>query len=281
MSTTLTPEREAAARAIAQAAADDEIIVSDCEGSLEVWRVAALPNFQRDEDGSPSWIVPSSYRPSDLVIEIDLDTWDRGEDSSDDQRRDDIEQLVAARQEIVPALLGEIDRLRAAALSETDETEEPGPAAVLRLDLYGGPEVTVRLDGWGLTAHPEHDVTAQAVTVLSGWVSAVDGADLPDDGPVRIVHAHLPGAPAAELSEVPAYLNITKLDGAHRARLTWTPKGSGDLLPWTRHLSEQQLTDLLDGLADATVPHAPVADRLVRVIEVLAASRTAALGGAS
>ncbi|MFD7509540.1 hypothetical protein ACFV5N_09380 [Streptomyces sp. NPDC059853] len=230
MSTPLTPEREAAARAIAQAATDDEII------------------------------------------------WDRDEDPSDDQRRDDIEQLVAARQEIVPALLGEIDRLRAAALSET---EEPGPAAVLRLDLYDGPEVTVRLDGWGLTAHPEHDVTAQAVTVLSGWVSAVDGADLPDDGPVRIVHALLPGAPAAELSQVPAYLDITELDGAHRARLTWTPKGSGDLLPWTRHLTEEQLTDLLDGLADAAVPHAPVADRLVRVIEVLAASRTAALGGAS
>ncbi|WP_432051763.1 hypothetical protein [Streptomyces xiamenensis] len=375
MSAPLTPEREATARAIAQAATDDEIIVSDCEGALEVWRTAALPNFKRDGHGYPSWIVPSSYRPNDLVIEIDLSTWDRDEDPDDDQRRDDIEQLVTARQEIVPALLAEIDRLRAAAagpaladqlrysmggaldaltagdheraaailraagsigqhdpaapeptglhwspqdvahhddgtvelylttaegmpailalepahaaaLAAACATQEPGLAAVLRLDLYRGPEVTVRLDDWDLTVHPEHDVTAQALTVLSGWVSVVDTAELPDGGPLRIAHAYLPGTQDTELSEITAYLDITETDGARRASFTWTGAdpvlpSAQHLLPWAQHLTEEQLTELLDGLADAAVPHAPAADRLARVTEVLTAGRNAALDGAA
>jgi hypothetical protein len=55
---------------------------------------------------------PSSYRVTDQIIEIDLSTWDPGEDATDDQQRQDIYDLVEARA-VLPALLDEVRRLRA------------------------------------------------------------------------------------------------------------------------------------------------------------------------
>jgi hypothetical protein len=108
----LSPEREQQIRELAARAEGDSLFVSDCEGELQVWRERALTHVRRDESGEiEMYTFPSSYRTTDQVIEIDLGTWDTGEDAADDQRRQDINDLVDARA-AMPALLGEIDRLR-------------------------------------------------------------------------------------------------------------------------------------------------------------------------
>nr|WSZ21174.1 hypothetical protein OH837_48885 [Streptomyces canus] len=100
-------------QAIAARAADDPFYVSDCEGSLQVWRESALTHVQRDEHGEISmYSFPSSYRTTDQIIEIDLDSWDPGEDASDDQRRQDITDLVDSRA-AMGAMVDEVKRLRA------------------------------------------------------------------------------------------------------------------------------------------------------------------------
>lgn len=100
-------------QAIAARAAGDPFYVSDCEGSLQVWRESALTHVQRDEAGQITmYSFPSSYRSTDQVIEIDLDTWDPGEDASDDQRRQDITDLIDSRA-AVGHLVDEVKRLRA------------------------------------------------------------------------------------------------------------------------------------------------------------------------
>lgn len=94
-------------QARAEAAATDPFFVSDCEGDLSVWREAALTHVRRDDQGEiEMYSTPSSYRVIDHVIEIGLDTWDEGEDKTDDQRRADIKGLVLARDHDVPYLLG-------------------------------------------------------------------------------------------------------------------------------------------------------------------------------
>lgn len=109
----LTPEREAEARELAGRADDDPFFLSDCEGELQVWRESALTHVRRDNNGQiDMYSFPSSYRSTDQVIEIDLDSWDPGEDQADDQRRQDIGDLVTARS-IVRDLLTELDQARA------------------------------------------------------------------------------------------------------------------------------------------------------------------------
>lgn len=109
----LSPEREQEIREVATRAAESPFFLSDCEGSLEVWRESALTHVVRDESGEITmWSFPSSYRTTDQVIEIDLDTWDPGEDVTDDQRRQDIGDLVTARAAL-GVLLAELDRGRA------------------------------------------------------------------------------------------------------------------------------------------------------------------------
>ncbi|MDX3575941.1 hypothetical protein [Streptomyces sp. FL07-04A] len=101
--------------AIAARAADDPFYVSDCEGSLQVWREKALTHVRRDEDGViEMYSFPSTYKVTDQIIELDLSTWDPGEDETDDQQRQDIHDLVEARA-VLPALVDEVRRLRAAA----------------------------------------------------------------------------------------------------------------------------------------------------------------------
>ena len=105
-------DRIAAIRARAEAAQADPFFLSDCQGELQVWRESALSYVRRDDDGEViSYSFPSSYRATDQIIEIDLDSWDPGEDAADDQRRADIEALVTARQDDVPYLLARLDRL--------------------------------------------------------------------------------------------------------------------------------------------------------------------------
>jgi hypothetical protein len=109
----LTDEQLTELAAVAARAASDPFFVSDCEGDLQVWREEALTHVRRDDTGTITmYSFPSSYRSTDQVIEIDLDTWDPGEDAMDDHRRQDINDLVAARAAL-PALLDELQLLRA------------------------------------------------------------------------------------------------------------------------------------------------------------------------
>lgn len=114
MSDRLTPEREADLAAIAERATAEPFFVSDCEGELQVWRENALTHVRRDESGQITmYSFPSTYRVTDEVIRIDLDTWDEGEDATDDQRRQDIGDLTTARA-AMPSLLAELAEARAA-----------------------------------------------------------------------------------------------------------------------------------------------------------------------
>lgn len=111
--TSLTEDQLTELAHLADRVADDPFFLSDCEGELRVWRETALTHVQRDESGTITmYSFPSVYRSTDEVIGIDLDTWDPGEDATDDKRRQDLGDLVDARA-AVPALVAEVRRLRA------------------------------------------------------------------------------------------------------------------------------------------------------------------------
>jgi hypothetical protein len=77
-------------------ALNEEWMVSDCEGDLQIWRVGALRHVRRDEDGRiTGYALPASYRPTDLIAEWDLNTWDAGDDESDDEHRAVAARIVA------------------------------------------------------------------------------------------------------------------------------------------------------------------------------------------
>ena len=111
--TPLTGQQLDEYEAVAARAAGDPFFVTDCEGKLAVWRESALTHVRRDEDGQiNTYSLPSSYRSTDEVIEtIYLDSWDPGEDATDDQRRQDITDLVDSRAAL-PALLAYVRRLQ-------------------------------------------------------------------------------------------------------------------------------------------------------------------------
>lgn len=99
--------------AIAARATDDPFFVSDCEGSLQVWREKALTHVTRDEAGQiDGYSFPSTYKVTDQIIELDLSTWDPGEDATDDQQRQDICDLVESRA-AVPVLVSKVRSLQA------------------------------------------------------------------------------------------------------------------------------------------------------------------------
>jgi hypothetical protein len=105
---------------IAARAADDPFFMSDCEGSLQVWHERALVRVARDSAGViTSYDFPFAFPPAEQIIEIDLDSWDPGEDATDDKRRQDIGDLVDARAAL-PALVDEIAKLRAQVKSVRD-----------------------------------------------------------------------------------------------------------------------------------------------------------------
>ncbi|NEA22650.1 hypothetical protein [Actinomadura bangladeshensis] len=101
----------------------DRWFLSDCEGRLAIWREAALRHVRRDEDGEiDGYSLPASYRPTDLITEWDLNTWDPGQDEDDDKRRalaarividhNENEQLRAALAKRPKSRLGEqVNRL--------------------------------------------------------------------------------------------------------------------------------------------------------------------------
>jgi hypothetical protein len=118
----LSPERLAEYRALSEQIAADPWLLSDCEGWLKIWRVSALKNVTRDENGEiDGFREPSSYRVVDLIVEDELDSWDPGEDADDDQRRADIGSMFTAR-EALPVLLAENARL-AARVAELERPE--------------------------------------------------------------------------------------------------------------------------------------------------------------
>lgn len=112
-------------QSIADRAAARPFLLSDCEGEMKVWAEAALTHVTRDESGTVTgWSEPSSYTSADLVVTVELDmgTWDPGEDIDDDQRRQDINDLVDAR-EALPGLLARIADLEAAAAKTTSSQQ--------------------------------------------------------------------------------------------------------------------------------------------------------------
>lgn len=134
MSAPMSPERLARAQEIADRAAD-RFFVEDCEGALEVWRESALVRVARDSAGDiVSWSTPSSYRPSDQVVEIELGSWDLSENAEDDVRREDIRDLVDGRA-LVPALLAEVERLRAELAARPTRSEVLREATQVAADL--------------------------------------------------------------------------------------------------------------------------------------------------
>lgn len=135
--TEITSEELVTAREIATAAQADPLLHTDCDGTLRVWRESALLNVARDDNGAVTgWREPFSYRPSDLILDAELDSWDEGEDEEDDRLRQAVRHMVAAYA-LMPALLAEVERLAALekALAEYRQAAEidhaqavaPGP----------------------------------------------------------------------------------------------------------------------------------------------------------
>lgn len=88
----------------------------DCEGDLSLRAGTALTQWAEHTaaDGTPYRIgkSPSSYKSTDVIFEHDLDTWDEGEDSDDDQRRADAD-WIAAIHNAAPELIAELREARA------------------------------------------------------------------------------------------------------------------------------------------------------------------------
>jgi len=151
----VTSQQLADIEEIAARVAEDPFFVSDCEGKLQVWREKALVHVTRNESGEiDGYSFPSSYRSTDEVIEaIYLDSWDPGEDATDDQRRQDINDLVEARAAL-PALLAEVHRLRAELAAEQGQARAKGIADVA--DVVDAK----------LTAEPDHNRASALYEVL-------------------------------------------------------------------------------------------------------------------
>lgn len=62
--------------------------VTDCEGELALRAGSALPTWFENWLG---YSLPPGYRPEHVIAEHDLDTWDEGEDSQDDELRANVQ----------------------------------------------------------------------------------------------------------------------------------------------------------------------------------------------
>ncbi|MFJ9239789.1 hypothetical protein ACIRJ3_32980 [Streptomyces anulatus] len=113
-------QREQAIRERIEAATEGPWFVSDCEGRLEVWFEGALEHVVRDEKGIiTGWSTPFSWKPGDLLHEVDLGTWDEGVDPEDDLERANARLIGHAPQDL-EYLLDEAALLRRL-LAETVE----------------------------------------------------------------------------------------------------------------------------------------------------------------
>jgi hypothetical protein len=87
--------------------APDRWFLSDCEGQLVILREDKLRNVTRDERGEiTGYRLPAEWGPDVVIAEWDLNTWDEGDDESDDLRRETAARIVADH--------NEVERLRAA-----------------------------------------------------------------------------------------------------------------------------------------------------------------------
>lgn len=170
--------------AIASRAADDPFYVSDCEGSLQVWREKALTHVRRDESGEiDMYSFPSTYKVTDQIIELDLDTWDPGEDATDDQQRQDITDLVEARAAL-PVLLDMIRRQRAELEARTEDLASADNPTHLRWGLNDvlwsdDDSVLVMLSGPDLEAY-WLELDPERAAVLREDLAGPDGAPSPE-----------------------------------------------------------------------------------------------------
>lgn len=91
--------------------------LNDCEGEIIVLPESDLTMVTRGEDGTiTSWGLPTSWRPERRILEVDLDTWDEGEDEQDDHVRHNAEFIAAAPTDVA-RLVGAVE----AVLAKLDE----------------------------------------------------------------------------------------------------------------------------------------------------------------
>lgn len=156
----LDPERLSEARDRASRTAADEWLLSDCEGDLRIWRASAPNHVTRDQAGEiTGFSEPSSYRGTDEILAIELDSWDPGEDATDDQRRTDIGDMFDARA-AEPALLADNARLRTR-VAELEALAADATEYRVLLPEHGGTELRVSRCTTGRAA--------------GGWAVAVPG----------------------------------------------------------------------------------------------------------
>ncbi|WP_329215140.1 hypothetical protein OG352_06125 [Streptomyces sp. NBC_01485] len=174
----LTQQQLGDIAAIATRVADDPFYVSDCEGSLQVWREKALTHVRRDESGEiEMYSFPSTYKVTDQIVELDLSTWDPGEDEIDDKQRQDIHDLVEARA-VLPALVAEVRRLQRqrkyliAQLAKRDA--EPGRGDTALREFLAGEETHVVADDSDGPEHVDDCPGCEAFT-LTGHRAVVAG----------------------------------------------------------------------------------------------------------
>lgn len=187
--TPLTDEQLDELAAIAARAAEHPFYVSDCEGSLQVWREKALTHVRRDADGViDMYSFPATYKVTDQIVELDLSTWDPGEDATDDQQRQDIRDLVEARAAL-GVLLEDLRRARdrvaelevglndlAALVSQWYDRAKKAEARAAELAA-----VHVFLD--------EQDRAARRFELPTpAWVEAVRAASAASDAPLAASH---------------------------------------------------------------------------------------------
>ena len=148
----------------------DRWFLSDCEGSLEIWREAVLRNVTRDENGEiDSYRLPAEYKDGDLIASWDLSTWDEGEDPADDARRHLYAEIVRAHN-----AGDELQQLR----TERDEARKGKVEQMLgRMDDWSGDLATVVSDRSRLSAQRD------AVLMLIGEAHSLAAADIQAGGP--------------------------------------------------------------------------------------------------
>lgn len=115
-----------------QAANLGPLQVVDGGDDLEIWRASALEAIRDTAGRIVDHSTPGTYTTTDQVAEWTLNSWRRGDDPTDDERRR-VARLLCAAVNALPVLLAEIDRLTA-----------PGHIMVNRRDLAAAVAV---LDG--------------------------------------------------------------------------------------------------------------------------------------
>lgn len=184
---------------MADAKTVDRWFLSDCEGSLEIWREAVLRNVTRDENGEvDSYRLPAAYKDGDLIASWDLSTWDEGEDPADDARRSLYAEIVRAHN-----AGDEVRQLR----TERNEARKGKVEQMLgRLDDWSGDLAAVVSDRDSLSAQRD------AVLMLIGEAHSLAAADIQAGGPPSQLDAL-----SVPVHDLLVALGVLTEDGAGRA----------------------------------------------------------------